>query len=122
MTQYYIKQNHGQELPFSPAVASVSDYGDSEFFYLLGQTLPFHQTEKAEDFPISQLAYILGEQGQKELWTRDSKVLMQFVVIGNKLGFIQLEKKNNELIFTRYPGIKAVIHKEKTGHEGIGDD
>ena len=83
-----------------------------EFLYFLGQTRPYHITTHAESFPITQLAYIINETGQFELWTNNPKVLSQFVTIGNSLSRILLKKTGNTVTFTRIPSIKAVVHKE----------
>lgn len=104
-------------MAFSAALLAQTPFANSEFAYFLAQTKPFHETKLPQSFPISQLAYIINEDGKPELWTRDSKVLMNFVLIGNKIGFIQLDKKDKDITFKRFPGIDAVIHKEKTPDE-----
>lgn len=85
-----------------------------EFDYFLGQTMPFHQTESHDNIPVSHLAYIMDANGKPHPWTTDTKVLMNFVLIGNKLGVIPLQKNNNQLTFTKSPSIKPITHRERT--------
>lgn len=102
----------GQQVQFYPGAVVSTPGAGKEFRYLLGQTVPFHRTTKAEDFSLAQLAFLMGDNGETEIWTRDPKVISQFVEIGNSLGLILLVNRGAEIEFIRYPDIKAIIHKE----------
>ena len=81
----------GEVMPFSSAKMARVTFSQNEFCYFLAQTVPFHETESSRSFPISQLAYIMNENGKPELWTRNSKTLLDFILLGNKIRLIPLE-------------------------------
>lgn len=57
----------------------------------------------------------MNEDKKLTPWCQDSKLLSQFVSIGQKLGFILLSKdgKGNPTIHTS-PLVKPVTHKDRT--------
>ena len=84
-----------------------------EFKYLLGQTIPYHSTDTR--FPIQDLAWIKNEDGSKQLWTRNSRLLSQFVTMANKLSFLPLTNgPKGEPMAERSNAIVPILHKEKT--------
>lgn len=86
-----------------------------EFKYLLAQTYPYHTyTSPTQSFPISEFAFIMDEKQGKQTWTRDSKVLSQFVTIGNKLGYIPMQKQDKAITSCILQNLKPVTHRERT--------
>lgn len=86
-----------------------------EFKYLLAQTYPYHTyTLPTQSFPISEFAFIMDEKQGKHTWTRDSKVLSQFVTIGNKLGYIPMHKQDKTITSRILQNLKPVTHRERT--------
>ena len=64
----------------------------AELRYLLGQTVPAHVTPKMS--PLADFAYIQKEDGSKEGWTRDSKLMADLVALTKSMGYILLSKRN----------------------------
>ena len=84
----------------------------NEFKYLLGQAIPYHSSDA--EFPIQDLAFIKNEDGSKQLWTRNSRLLSQFVTMANKLSFLPLTKgPKGEPMALRSRAIEPILHKEK---------
>ncbi len=107
----YTTEN-GQNIFFYVADVYMELNNIEEFKYLLGQTIPYHSTNA--EFPIQDLAFIKNEDGSKQLWTKNSKLLTQFVTIANRLTLLTLKKgSKGEPIAKRSDNVVPVIHKEK---------
>lgn len=95
------------------------DVAREQFSYFFAQTLPYHQPEDIHhtDFYLSDLIYIVDENGQKQPWASDKKSLVQFVKIADTLGLLvpsrRLEQDPKNPVFARLPKIKPIIHEEK---------
>ena len=98
---------------FSPTAALSIPFSANEYRYLLFQTLPYHLTESPKYFPLSTIAIIVNEKGEQEYWTTDTRLLTDFVRIGEKLGTIKLRHENGQMYFMRYPGPPAITYSEK---------
>lgn len=86
----YTTEN-GQNIFLNAASVFMDLDNVEEFKYLLGQTIPYHSNDT--HFPIQDLAWIKNEDGSKQLWTRNSRLLSQFVTMANKLSFLPLTKR-----------------------------
>lgn len=101
----------GETISLSPTYL-IKNLGALEYKYFLGQTLPYHNTELNDSFDIMQLAYIVRENKNVEQWTKNPKVLNQFIQLGNKMRFLQLYMDENIIKSRNYDIVTPVIHKE----------
>ena len=110
----YVLQS-GKIVPFNAAQIFNTNGAREHFAYLLGQTYPYHDSNMLKKFPISQLAFVLDENKKTIPWTTNPKVLSQFITIAQLLGYLELQKdENNNLFFHTVPSVKPIIHKERT--------
>lgn len=103
---------------FVPATALARD-GIQEFSYLLGQTFPFFDRKKPS-YPLTDLAFIVNEDGKKEFWsgkgakTRQEaqsiikKDVASLVQIGMATSLLVIS--NNQILVGTL--VRPVLHKE----------
>lgn len=109
----YVFQS-GKAVKLSGTSIILSSNGIEHYKYLLGQTAPYH-IQKQTTFPLKYIAYTLDENGKLVPWCTNSKVMSQFVTIGQALGYVIIQKgPNNELTIERVPGVEPVTHTERT--------
>ena len=91
------------------------DKFDQEIMYFLGQTLPFHQTNQLDGVFIANLAFIMDENQQPRSWTTNPADVTILTNIAWQLGLIQnIQKTDKGLTFRKFPGIKPIVHRERT--------
>lgn len=89
----YTTEN-GRTIFFHVAKAYMEVDNVKEFKYLLGQTIPYHSTNK--EFPIQDLAFIKNEDGSKQLWTKNSRLLSQFMSIAQRTYIFTIKKTDQK--------------------------
>lgn len=107
---------NGQQILFEQADAILN--GWPEYYYLIGQTFPFHDRQQS-NYDITDLAFIKDKNGNKVPWSRNPKDITALVTLANACHFIFIKRRQTDkkLEFTLTDSIPAVTHEEKTPDE-----
>ena len=101
---------NGKQILFEQADAILN--GWPEYYYLLGQTFPFHD-RKQSIYDITDLALISDKNGNKVPWSRNSKDITALVSLAYACHFICIRRKSdNKLVFTLNSSIPPLTHEE----------
>ena len=101
---------NGEKIFFNQAHAILN--GCPEFYYLVGQTFPFHD-RKQVNYNITDLAFIPDKNGNKVPWSRNSKDITSLVILANACHFLFIKRRSdNKLEFTVTDSIPPITHEE----------
>ena len=84
--------------------------------YLAGQAEPFHSTLPSYiKQPLMDFALLhTDDPSQKVYWTRDSKVMSQFIRILDDMGFLLISEDENHQLWGERTGlVPTITHREK---------
>ncbi len=87
-----------------------------EFFYLLGQTLPYHD-RKSHYYPLHHLGYICDENGKPIPWTKNTADLASFIQIGVHSANLITHQSPKGTVIEFNSNIPAITHREKSHDE-----
>lgn len=123
----YVTQNQDILLIDGDLVEKDKERAKEYFYYLLGQTLPYHQPNDAKHsiFHINDLMFIVDESKQVVPWANNKAEVMQFVKLNQLMGLLKPVKAQTSdpknVPFYRIPDVKPVIHSDKE-HPAPGEE